>query len=90
MREEISKLNEHLVTGIAGALMKRVVLRSEIRDNYEEKMTIERAAFTTAHRRLIEEIRDLTSTREKMRVELELFTTELCASSVAFDEKVAA
>ena len=30
MREEISKLNEHLVTKIAGALMKRVVFRGEI------------------------------------------------------------
>ena len=38
MREEISKLNNHLVTEIAEALMKRVVLRSEIRDEYEEKI----------------------------------------------------
>ncbi len=53
MREEMSKLNEHLVTEIAGALMKRVVLRSEIRDEYEEKIAIERAAFTTGKRRLI-------------------------------------
>ena len=53
-------------------------------------MAIERAAFTTSQSKLIEEIRDLTSTCDKMRVELKLFTVELSASSVAFDEKVAA
>jgi len=90
MREGISKLNERVVTEIAGALMKRVVLRSEIRDEYEEKIVIERAAFTNAHRRLMEGIRDLTSTRDKMRVELEFLTAELSSSSVAFDEKVGA
>ena len=37
MREEISKLNKHLVVEIVGAFMKHVVLRSEIRDEYEEK-----------------------------------------------------
>ena len=37
MREEISKLNKHLVVEIVGALVKHVVLRSEIRDEYEEK-----------------------------------------------------
>ena len=70
--------------------MKRVILRSEIRDEYEEKMVIERAAFTTAQSRLTEEIRDLTSTREKMRVELEILTAELSVATVAFDEEVAA
>ena len=46
--EEISKLNKHLITEIAEALIKRVALRSEIRDEYEVKLNIERVAFTTA------------------------------------------
>jgi len=48
IREEISKFNEHLVLEIAGTCMKRAILISEKRDKYEEKMVIERAAFTTA------------------------------------------
>ena len=84
----MSKLNEHLVTEIAGALMKRDVLRSEIRDEYEEKMAIERAAFTTAQSRLTKNTRNLTSTCDKIKPELELLTAELSASFVAFDEKV--
>ena len=36
MREELSKVNEHIVSEMARALMKRVILRSEIRDEYEE------------------------------------------------------
>jgi hypothetical protein len=35
MREEISKVNKHLATEIAKALIKRVILRSEIRDEGE-------------------------------------------------------
>ena len=46
MREEISKLNKHLVVEIVEALIKRVVLRSEIRDENEQKLVIEKAAFT--------------------------------------------
>jgi len=53
MREEISKLNKHLVTEIVEALIKRVVLRSEIHDEYEEKLAIEKAAFTAVQSRLI-------------------------------------
>ena len=89
MREEISKLNNHLVTEIAEAIMKRVVLRSEIRDGCEEKISIERVVVTPAQSKLTEKIRYLTSTCDKMKVELELLTAELSASFVAFDEKVA-
>ncbi len=35
MQEELSKVNEHLVSEMARALMKRVILRSYIRDEYE-------------------------------------------------------
>jgi hypothetical protein len=52
MREEISKLNKHLVTEIAEALIKSIVLISKIRDECEENMGIERNAFTAAQRRL--------------------------------------
>jgi len=90
MREEISKLNKQLVTVIAEALNTRVVLRSEIRDEYEEKLAIERATFSTAQSKLIEEIRDFTSMCDKMNVELELLTAAISASFVAFDEEVAA
>jgi hypothetical protein len=69
--------------------MKRVMLRSEIRDEYEQKIAIERAAFTTAKTRLVEQIRDLTSICDKRYVELELLTAELFAYYVVFDEKVA-
>jgi len=89
MREEISKLNNHLVTEIAEALMNRVILRSETRDEYEENISIERVAFTTDMRRLTEKIRDLHSTSDKLRVQLDLRRAELSASSVAFGEKVA-
>jgi hypothetical protein len=47
LREEISKLNKHLVAEIDEALIKRVVLRSEIRDEYEGKLAIEKVTFTT-------------------------------------------
>ena len=69
--------------------MKRVVLKSEIRDEYEEKLAIEKDAFTTVKRYLSEEIRELSTTCDKMNVELELLTAKLSDSSVAFDEKVA-
>ena len=52
MREEMSKVNKHLVSEMAHALINHVNLRSEIRDEYEEKIGIERTAFTTAKRRL--------------------------------------
>ncbi len=52
MREELSNVNERLVSGVARAHMKRAILRSEIRDEYEEKITIDMAAFTTAKKRL--------------------------------------
>jgi len=65
-------------------------LRSEKRDECEEKIAIERAAFTTAQSKFTKKIRDLTSTCDKMRVELELLMTELSASYTAFDENVAA
>ena len=90
MREEINKLNKHLVAEIVEALIRRVVLRSEIREEYEAKLAIEKVAFTTVQSRLTEEIRDITSTCDKMNVELELLTAELSASFVAFDEKDAA
>ena len=70
--------------------MKRAVLRSEIRDEYKEKLDIERVVFTTTQSRLTKEIRNLTSTCDKMNVELELLTAELSASFVAFDEKISA
>jgi len=70
--------------------MKRVILKSEIRDEYEEKIAIERVAFTIAKRKMTKEIRDLASICDKRNVELELLTAELSASSVAFDEKIAA
>ena len=52
MREELSNVNERLVWEMAHALMKRVILRSEIRDEYEEKIAIDKAAFTIAKTRL--------------------------------------
>jgi hypothetical protein len=52
MREGLSNVNKRLVSEIAHALMKRVILRSEIRDEYEEKIAIDMAAFTTAKKRL--------------------------------------
>ena len=56
MREELSKVNERLVSEMAQALMKRVILRSEIRAEYEEKIAYDMAAFTTAKKRLTEQI----------------------------------
>jgi hypothetical protein len=52
MREELSNVNERLVSEMVHALMKRVILRSEIRDEYEEKIAIDKAAFTIAKTRL--------------------------------------
>jgi len=65
-------------------------MHAEIRGEYEEKIAIDRAAFITAEKRLTEEVQALTSICEKRKVELELLTAKLSASSVAFDEKVAA
>ena len=90
MREDLSNVNERLVSEMAHALMKRVVLRSETQAEYEEKIAIDRAAFTTAKKRLTEQIQARTSICDKRKVELELLTAELSASSVAFDEKVVA
>ena len=75
---------------MAHALMKRVILRSEIRDEYEEKIAIDRGAFTTVKKRLTEQIQALTSICGKRKEELELLTAELSASFAAFDEKVVA
>jgi hypothetical protein len=80
VREELSSVNERLVSEIVHALMKRVILRSEIRDEYEEKIAIERAAFTTAKKRLTKQIQDLTSICDTRNGELELLTAELSAS----------
>ena len=74
MREDISKLNKHLIDEIVEAHIKRVVLRNEIREEYEEKMVIEKGAFITVQNRFTEEIRYLTSTCDKMNVEFELLT----------------
>ncbi len=52
MREELSNVNERLVSKMAHALMKRVVLRSEVRAEYEEKIAIDKGAFTTAKKSL--------------------------------------
>ena len=52
MREELSNVNERLVSEMDHALMKRVVLRSEIRVKHEEKIAIDMAAFFTAKKRL--------------------------------------
>jgi hypothetical protein len=90
MREELSHVNERLVSEMAHALMKRVVLRIEIRGEYEEKIAIDRAAFITARKSLTEQIQALNSICDKRKVDLELLTAELSASYVAFDEKVAA
>ena len=48
-REQVNELQEELTH----AIMRRVILRSEIRDEYEE-IAIERVAFTTAKKRLTE------------------------------------
>jgi hypothetical protein len=50
--------------------MKRVVLRSEVRGEYEEKIAIDRVAFTTAKKRLTKQVQDLTSICDKRKVEL--------------------
>jgi hypothetical protein len=86
----MSNVNERLVLELAHALMKGVILRSEIRDEYDGKIAIERAAFITAKKRVIEHIQDITSICDKRKVEMELLTAELSASFVAFDEKVVA
>jgi hypothetical protein len=52
MREELSNVNERLVSEMAHALMKRVILRSEKRYEYEETIAIDMFAFTTAKKRL--------------------------------------
>ena len=90
MREELSNVNERLVSEMDHALMKRVILRSEIRNEHEEKIAIDMGALTTAKKRLAEQIQALTSICDKRKEELELLTAELSASFVAFVEKVAA
>jgi hypothetical protein len=90
MREELSNVNERLVSEMTHALMKRVVLRSEIRAQYEEKIVIDRGAFTTAKKRVTEQIQALTSICDKRKEELELLTAELSASFVAFYETAVA
>ena len=90
LREELSNVNARLVSELSHDLVKRVVLRSEYRAEYEEKIAIDREAFTNTKKRLTEQIDALTSICDKRKEELELLTAELSAASVSFDEKVAA
>ena len=54
VQEELSNVNGRLLSKMAHALMKRVVLRSEFRAEYEEKIVNDKGAFTTAKKRLTE------------------------------------
>ena len=61
LREELSNVNARLVSELSHDLVKRVVLRSEYRAEYEVKIAIDREAFTNTKKRLTEQIDALTS-----------------------------